>query len=139
MTMTLLGVVSCQMLNAWSMRSWEFSAFSLGIFSNRLMVAAMAVNLVWILTLLNLTAVQRIFNTAAVPPHDLWLLLPFPLLLFTTHELYKWRRRRRERAWESPLNHSAKAGIVPGEPAARRCPHCRVASLQSFWFGECSA
>jgi len=93
MTMTLLGVVSCQMLNAWTMRSWEFSAFSLGIFSNRLMVAAMAVNLVWIWTLLNVTAVQRIFNTASVPLAEMWILLPFPLLLFTAHELYKWRRR----------------------------------------------
>ena len=93
MTMTLLGVISCQMFNAWTMRSWEFSAFSLGFFSNRLMLWAMAVNLAWAWALLNVAAVQRVFNTAHVPLTDLWILLPFPILLFAGHELYKWLRR----------------------------------------------
>ncbi|MFA6899786.1 MAG: cation-transporting P-type ATPase [Desulfurivibrionaceae bacterium] len=95
MTMTLLGVVSCQMFNAWTMRSWEFSAFSLGIFSNRLMLVGMAVNLIWVWTLLNVAPVQKVFNTAHVPPGDLWILLPFPVALLLSHEGYKWLRRRR--------------------------------------------
>ena len=94
MTMTLLGVVSCQMFNGWTMRSWEFSAFSLGIFSNRLMVAGVAVNLAWIWALLNVAVVQKVFNTANVALADLWILLPFPVLLFLSHEGYKWRRRK---------------------------------------------
>ncbi len=94
MTMTLLGVVSCQMFNAWTMRSWEFSTMSLGVFSNRLMLAGIAVNLVWVWALLNVTAVQKVFNTAHVPLADLWILLPFPVLLFLSHEGYKWLRRR---------------------------------------------
>ena len=94
MTMTLLGAVTCQMLNGLTMRSWEFSAFSLGIFSNRLMLAAMAVEMVWVWTLLNVAAVQKVFNTAHVPLADLWILLPFPVLLFLSHEGYKWMRRR---------------------------------------------
>jgi sodium/potassium-transporting ATPase subunit alpha len=88
-------VISCQMFNGWTMRSWEFSAFSLGIFSNCLMVAGMAVNLVWVWALLNVRAVQKIFNTAHVPLADLWILLPFPVLLFVSHEGYKWLLRRR--------------------------------------------
>ena len=92
MTMTLLGVISCQMFNAWTMRSWEFSAFSLGFFTNRLMLWAMAANLAWAWALLNVAAVQRVFNTAHVPLTDLWILLPFPILLFAGHELYKWLR-----------------------------------------------
>ncbi|MCX5869677.1 MAG: cation-transporting P-type ATPase [Deltaproteobacteria bacterium] len=95
MTMTLLGVVSCQMSNGWTMRSWEFSIFSLRIFSNRLMVVATAVNLVWVWILLNVAAVQKVFHTAHVPFGDLWILLPFPVALFLSHEGYKWLRRRR--------------------------------------------
>ena len=95
MTMTLLGIVSCQMLNGLTMRSWEFSAFSLGLFSNRLMMAAMAVEVVWVWILLNVAAVQKVFNTAHVPLADLWILLPFPGALFLSHEGYKWLRRRR--------------------------------------------
>ncbi len=102
MTMTLLGAVSCQLLNAWTMRSWEFSAFSLGFTANRLLLAAMAAELAWIWMLLNLAPVQKVFNTAHVPLTDLWLLLPFPLLLFSGHELYKWRRRVRKRVGTNP-------------------------------------
>jgi sodium/potassium-transporting ATPase subunit alpha len=94
MTMTLLGAVSCQLLNGWTMRSWEFSAFSLGFFSNPLLLGAMVVELCWIWMLLYLPPVQEIFNTASVPVDDLWILLPFPVVLFGSHELYKWRLRR---------------------------------------------
>jgi len=95
MTMTLLGAVSCQLLNAWTMRSWEFSAFSVGFFSNRMMLAAMGVELIWVWALLNVPMVQKVFNTAHVPIGDLWILLPFPVLLFLSHEGYKWMRRTR--------------------------------------------
>ena len=94
MTMTLLGAVTCQLLNVWTMRSWEFSAFSVGLLSNRVLLAAMAAELFWIWMLLNVEPVQKVFNTASVPLSDLWLLLPFPILLFVSHEGYKWFRRR---------------------------------------------
>ncbi|MFQ6759307.1 cation-transporting P-type ATPase [Desulfovibrionaceae bacterium CB1MN] len=95
MTMTLLGAVTCQIFNGWTMRSWEFSAFSLGFFSNRLMLWAMATELIWVWALLNVAPVQKVFNTAHVPLSDLWILLPFPVLLLLSHEGYKWLRRRK--------------------------------------------
>lgn len=94
MTMTLLGAVSCQFLNVWTLRSWEFSALSNGLFSNRLLLLAMAGELLWVWMLLHVAAVQKVFNTAPVPAGELWILLPFPLLLFCGHELYKWRQRQ---------------------------------------------
>ena len=93
MTMTLLGAVSCQLMNVWTMRSWEFSAFSVGLFSNPLLIGAMVIELTWVWMLLYVEPVQDIFNTATVPLKDLWILLPFPLLLFISHEFYKWRKR----------------------------------------------
>ncbi len=93
MTMTLLGAISCQLVNVWTMRSWEFSAFSLGLFSNPLLIGAMVIELAWIWMLLYVEPVQNIFNTATVPLSDLWILLPFPILLFISHEFYKWRKR----------------------------------------------
>ncbi|MBW6520248.1 MAG: cation-transporting P-type ATPase [Desulfoarculaceae bacterium] len=103
MTMTLLGAVTCQITNAWTLRSWDFSAISLGLFTNRLLLAALAAEVVWIWMMLNLPSVQKIFNTAKVPTNDLWILLPFPILLFCSHELYKWQRRRREKAGITPV------------------------------------
>jgi sodium/potassium-transporting ATPase subunit alpha len=98
MTMTLLGAVVCQLANVWTLRSWEFSAFSRGLFSNRLLIGAIGIEIVWIWALLSLAPVQAVFNTASVPPVFLLLLLPFPVLLFTAHELYKYRLRRRAAA-----------------------------------------
>jgi len=94
MTMTMLGAISCQLLNVWTMRSWDFPAWSVGIASNPLLLAAMAVEVIWIWMLLNIGPVQKVFNTASVALSDLWILLPFPVLLFVTHEFYKWWRRR---------------------------------------------
>ena len=94
MTMTLLGAISCQLMNVWTMRSWEFSAFSVGLLSNPLLIGAMVIELAWIWMLLYVEPVQDIFNTATVPLTDLWILLPFPVLLFFSHEFYKWRKRR---------------------------------------------
>jgi sodium/potassium-transporting ATPase subunit alpha len=95
MTMTLLGAISCQLMNVWTMRSWEFSAFSVGLFSNPLLLGAMVIELAWIWMLLYVEPVQNVFNTATVPLTDLWILLPFPILLFASHEFYKWRKRKR--------------------------------------------
>jgi len=97
MTMTLLGAVSCQLLNVWTLRSWEFSTFSRGLLKNRLLLVALLLELIWIYALLNVEVVQLVFNTAHVPYGYLWILLPFPVLLFTSHEIYKLRQRKRRK------------------------------------------
>ena len=106
MTMTLLGAVTCQLLNVWTMRSWEFSAWSVGLLKNPLLLVAMAIEGAWIWMLLAFEPAQKVFNTAPVPLNELWILLPFPLLLFVSHEFYKWRLRLRRRGtvngeWEN--------------------------------------
>ncbi len=93
MTMTLLGAVSCQLVNVWTMRSWEFSAWSVGWTSNKLLMGAMVLEFFWIWMLLGYEPVQKIFHTAYIPLNELWILLPFPIILFVSHELYKWRKR----------------------------------------------
>ncbi|MGC9436029.1 MAG: cation-translocating P-type ATPase [Methanomicrobiales archaeon] len=93
MTMTLLGAIACQLANVWTLRSWKGSAFGRGIFTNRLLIVAIILEVAWIYTILHIAPVQLVFNTAYVPPVFLLLLVPFPVLLFAAHELYKWRLR----------------------------------------------
>jgi len=93
MTMTLLGAISCQLVNVWTMRSWEFSAWSVGWTSNKLLLTAMVAEFLWIWMMLSYEPVQKIFHTADIPLSDLWILLPFPIILFVSHEFYKWRKR----------------------------------------------
>jgi sodium/potassium-transporting ATPase subunit alpha len=96
MTMTLLGAVSCQLANVYTLRSWEFSSLRKGFFTNRILLAAYVIEFLWIIALLTVPPIQLIFNTAFIPPEFLLLLVPFPILLFVSHEAYKRHLRRKE-------------------------------------------
>jgi len=95
MTMTLLGAVTCQLANVWTMRSWEFNIWEINLLSNKLLFFAMIAVGFWIWALLNVEVVQKVFNTAYVPPQHLWVLLPFPVIMFVTNEIYKIARKRK--------------------------------------------
>jgi len=92
MTMTLLGAVTSQMANMWTMRSWEFNIWTLSWNSNKGILFAFGAISIWIWALLNIPSVQKIFNTAHIPLDDLWVLLPFPILILISHESYKYFR-----------------------------------------------
>jgi sodium/potassium-transporting ATPase subunit alpha len=102
LTMTLLGAISCQLANVYTLRSWEFSSLKRGFFSNRLLLVAYVIEFVWIIALLTVPPVQLIFNTAFVPPVFLLLLVPFPILLFVSHEAYKRHLRKKQGGEASP-------------------------------------
>ena len=95
MTMTLLGAVTSQMANMWTMRSWDFNIWTLKWNSNKALIFAFCAILVWIWALLNVSDVQKVFNTAYIPMNDLWVLLPFPILILVSHETYKYFRLKR--------------------------------------------
>ncbi|WP_345980832.1 cation-transporting P-type ATPase [Sulfurimonas sp. HSL3-2] len=95
MTMTLLGAVTSQLANVWTMRSWDFNIWTISWKSNKTLLFAWGAVLVWIYMLLNVEAVQKVFNTAHVPTTDLWILLPFPVLILISHETYKYLRLKK--------------------------------------------
>ncbi len=92
MTMTLLGAVTSQMANMWTMRSWDFNIWTLSWNSNKMLLFAFGAVSLWIWALLNVEAVQMVFNTAHIPLSDLWILLPFPFAILILHETYKYFR-----------------------------------------------
>ena len=95
MTMTLLGAVTSQMANVWTMRSWDFNIWTLSLTSNKTILFSMVVISAWIWALLNVESVQKVFNTAHVPSSDLWILVPFPIAILVLHETYKYFRLKR--------------------------------------------
>ena len=97
MTMTLLGAVTSQMANMWTLRSWDFNIWTLSWHSNRMLLFAFGAISIWIWALLNVEAVQKIFNTAHIPLADLWILVPFPILILVFHETYKYFRLKKLR------------------------------------------
>lgn len=95
MTMTLLGAITSQLANAWTMRSWDFNIWALRWNSNKTLLFSMAAVLAWIWALLNVESVQKVFNTAHVPLGDLWILVPFPIIILVFHESYKYFRLKK--------------------------------------------
>lgn len=92
MTMTLLGAITCQMANVFTLRSWEDSMWNLTT-TNKMVWFGVAMEGVFILLILYVPPVQHVFNTATVPLENLWLLIPFPILLLLNHEWYKARQK----------------------------------------------
>ncbi len=92
MTMTLLGAITCQMANVFTLRSWEDSLWNL-THINKMIWFGVAMEVIFILAILYVPAIQTIFNTATVPPENFWLLVPFPILLVLNHEWYKARNK----------------------------------------------
>ena len=92
MTMTLLGAITSQLANAWTMRSWDFNVWTMRWNSNKTLLFSFAAVLLWIWALLNVEPVQKVFNTAHVPLEDLWILAPFPIIVLVFNETYKYFR-----------------------------------------------
>ncbi|MDG6774187.1 cation-transporting P-type ATPase [Thiomicrorhabdus sp. ZW0627] len=97
MTMTLLGAITCQMANVFTLRSWEGGIWQVTTI-NKMIWFGVAAEALFILAVLYVPAVQTVFNTATVPLENLWLLLPFPILLVLNHEWYKARQRAKWRS-----------------------------------------
>jgi len=95
MTMTLLGAITSQLANTWTMRSWDFNIWTMRWNSNKTLLFSFAAVLSWIWALLNVESVQKVFNTAHVPLGDLWILVPFPIIVLIFHETYKYFRLKK--------------------------------------------
>ena len=95
MTMTLLGAITSQLANAWTMRSWDFNIWTMRWNSNKTLLFSFVAVLVWIWMLLNVEGVQKVFNTAHVPLQDLWILIPFPIIVLVFNESYKYMRLKK--------------------------------------------
>jgi magnesium-transporting ATPase (P-type) len=93
-TMTFAGIVACQIGTAFAARTDHASLRSIGVFSNRLLLAGIAFELVFAAALIYLPPLQPIFGTAALGPADIAFLAPFPLIVWAADEAYGWWSRR---------------------------------------------
>ena len=95
-TMCLAGIVASQIGNALAIRTDRESIFTVGLFSNRLLLWGILSEVLILLALSYLPFLQRIFGTAPLTGYDLLFLLIFPPLMLLADELRKaWHRRRR--------------------------------------------
>jgi Ca2+-transporting ATPase len=93
-TMVFVTLVLSQMGNALATRSNRESIFSIGLFTNRLMVGAVLLTVVLQMMLIYVPFLQKIFNTVALSAGELAIALVASAVVFAAVETYKWNLRR---------------------------------------------
>jgi calcium-translocating P-type ATPase len=94
-TACLSAIIGMQIVNIFLCRSERGSAFSLAIFSNRLIWAGIATELVLILLIAYTSLGNQVFATAPIPGSVWLLLIPFALGMLILEEFRKLLARRR--------------------------------------------
>jgi len=93
-TMTFLGMIFGQIGSAFAVRTQRASLRSVGVFSNRYLLAAVGAELAIAAVLVFAPPFQALLGTAALPARYLALLLPYPLIVWGADELRRFLIRR---------------------------------------------
>ncbi len=96
-TMAFVTLCTSELIRAFAARSEYHSAFSIGLFSNRWMVAAVAVSFVLVLAVVYVPFLAPFFDTVALTGADWLVMLPFFFASPLAMELLKFHFRRKAR------------------------------------------
>ena len=94
-TVAWLGIVACQVGTAFAARTDRVSLRSIGFMTNRLLLGAIAIELVFAAALIYLPFLHHTFGTAALSPGQLAVVAPFPFVVWGADEARRWVQRRR--------------------------------------------
>jgi magnesium-transporting ATPase (P-type) len=97
-TVAWLGIVFCQVGTAFAVRTDHASLWSVGVFSNRLLLAGIAFGLGFAALLIYVPPLESFFGTQALTGSQLLTVLPFPFIVWGADELRRfglrhWRAR----------------------------------------------
>ena len=92
--MTYAGIVAGQVGAGLAFRTNRRSVFSIGLLSNRFLLAGIAFEIALLIALLYLPPLQGIFHTDAIDPRAWLLLTAFPAVVFFAEEARKAVMRR---------------------------------------------
>jgi magnesium-transporting ATPase (P-type) len=96
-TMFFAGVVATQVGNAMACRTRRMSVFSIGLLSNRFLLAGFLSEVTLLAILMYVPSLAALFDLGPLPP-GFWAILPlFPLVMFLAEEARKAVMRRRSR------------------------------------------
>jgi calcium-translocating P-type ATPase len=93
-TMTFLGMIFGQIGSAFAVRTQRASLRSVGVFSNRYLLLAVAAELAVAAVLVFAPPFQALLGTAALPARYVLVLLPYPFIVWGTDELRRFLIRR---------------------------------------------
>lgn len=93
-TMTLLGMIAGQIGTAFAVRTQRASLWSVGVFSNRYLLAGITAEIALAAAFVYLPFLRTILETDAPSPSDLVLLVPFPFIVWGADEFRRYLLRR---------------------------------------------
>jgi len=93
-TVTWLGIVACQVGTAFAVRTSHASLRSVGVFSNRYLLGAIAIALAFAAALIYTPALNSFFGTAPLTGRQLATVSPFPFIVWGADELRRFLLRR---------------------------------------------
>jgi magnesium-transporting ATPase (P-type) len=93
-TMMFLGIIFGQIGTAFAVRTQRASLWSVGVFSNRYLLLAIAAELGLAALFVFAPVFQSLLGTACPPAKDLLILLPFPFIVWGADELRRYLVRR---------------------------------------------
>jgi magnesium-transporting ATPase (P-type) len=96
-TMTFLSMVMGQIGTAFAARTDRASLRSVGVFSNRWLLAGIALELALAAAIIYLPPLQDLLSTAALPPNLLLITVPFPFIVWGADEIRRYLLRRTDR------------------------------------------
>jgi magnesium-transporting ATPase (P-type) len=115
-TMTFLGMIFGQIGTAFAVRTHRASLLSVGVFSNRYLLYAIAAEIAVAAGFVYVPALQSLLGTAALPARYLVLLLPFPFIVWGADELRRLIVRRWSAHWAAgphAIAGSGKPSVAP--------------------------
>jgi calcium-translocating P-type ATPase len=109
-TMTFLSMVVAQIGTAFAARTDRASLRSVGVFSNRPLLAGIAAELAPAAAIIYLPPLQHLLSTAALPPRLLLITVPFPFIVWGADEIRRYLLRRADRRQPSATAAAAANG-----------------------------
>ena len=100
-TITFAAIVACQIGTAFAARTDRAPLFTIGVFSNRLLLGGIVFELVFTAAVIYLPWLQDIFGTEALSGSQLIVIAPFPILVWGVDEVARWIGRHRHVAGTS--------------------------------------
>ncbi len=93
-TMTFFGMIAGQIGTAFAVRTQRASLRSVGVFSNRFLIAAIVGELSLAAFFIYAPPMQALLGTAALPANFLLITLPYPFIVWGADELRRYALRR---------------------------------------------
>ncbi|HWT49055.1 MAG TPA: cation-transporting P-type ATPase, partial [Mycobacterium sp.] len=93
-TMTFLGMIAGQIGTVFAVRTQRASLRSVGVFTNRYLLAGVAAEIALAAVFVYAPPAQALLGTAPLPVSDLLLLLPYPVIVWGADEFMRYVRRR---------------------------------------------